>query len=57
MEATRRATEDMVKVLSQNSKFRNSEFFDFMQKVSTGELEFVENEVVAGKVSLDFSPT
>ena len=50
-EATRRATEDMVRVMSENPKFRNSEFFDFMQKVSAGELKFENNEVVPGNVS------
>jgi len=38
----------MVRVMSENPKFRNSEFFDFMQKVSTGELKFENNEVVKG---------
>ena len=47
-EATRRATEEMVRVMSQNPKFRDSEFFDFMQKVATGELKFENNEVVQG---------
>lgn len=51
MEATRRATEDMVRVMADNPKFRNSEFFDFMQKVSSGELKFENNEVVPGVVS------
>jgi hypothetical protein len=41
----------MVRVMSENPKFRNSEFFDFMSKVSSGELKFENNEVVAGDVS------
>jgi peroxin-5 len=41
----------MVRVLSENPKFRNSEFFDFMSKVSTGELKFENNDVVPGTVS------
>lgn len=48
MEATRRATEDMVRIMSDNPKFRKSGFFDFMQKVSQGELSFENNEVVPG---------
>jgi hypothetical protein len=49
-EATRRATQDMVRVLGQNSKFRDSEFFDFMSKVSSGELKFENNTVVQDPV-------
>jgi hypothetical protein len=37
--------------MADNPKFRNSEFFDFMQKVSTGELRFENNDVVQGIVS------
>jgi len=46
MEATRRATDDLVKVMAANPKFRDSEFFDFMSKVNTGELTFENNTVV-----------
>jgi hypothetical protein len=38
----------MARVMAQNPKFRNSEFFDFVSKVSTGELKFENNEVVPG---------
>lgn len=48
VEATRKATADMVRVLSENPKFKQSQFFDFMNKVSTGELNFENNEVVPG---------
>ncbi len=47
-EATKKASEDMARVMAQNPKFRNSEFFDFLSKVSTGELKFENNEVVPG---------
>jgi hypothetical protein len=45
-EATRRATDDLVRVMAENPKFRDSEFFDFMSKVNSGELEFKDNTVV-----------
>uniref|UniRef100_A0A7S2WQH7 Peroxin-5 n=2 Tax=Mucochytrium quahogii TaxID=96639 RepID=A0A7S2WQH7_9STRA len=46
MEATRRATDDLVRVMAENPKFRDSEFFSFMNKVNTGELAFENNTVV-----------
>ena len=46
MEATRRATDDLVNVMASNPKFRDSEFFDFMSKVNSGELSFENNTVV-----------
>lgn len=46
MEATRRATDDLVRVMASNPKFRESEFFDFMSKISDGELAFENNTVV-----------
>jgi len=46
MEATRRATNDLVNTMANNPKFRDSEFFNFMSKVNDGEISFENNTVV-----------
>lgn len=53
MAATRRTTAEMVNVLSQNDdpRFQNSEFLSFMKQVSSGDVTFKGNEVVAGEGS------
>mmetsp|Transcript_8261 Transcript_8261/g.15372 ORF Transcript_8261/g.15372 Transcript_8261/m.15372 type:complete len:305 (+) Transcript_8261:185-1099(+) len=56
MEATRRATDDLVRVMAENPKFRDSEFFSFMNKVNTGELAFENNTVVETGINV-VSPT
>ena len=48
MSETRAMTREMVRVLSQNPKFQNSEFLGFMDKISKGEVEFAGNKVRAG---------
>jgi hypothetical protein len=48
MEATRIATAELAAVMSANPKFANSQFHDFLSKVSTGELDFEDNQVVQG---------
>ncbi len=47
VEATRQATSEMADILSRNPKFRNSQFLDFMKQVSSGDLIFQNNEVIA----------
>ena len=53
MEATRRATRAMVDVLSKNAdpRFENSQFLDFMKRVSDGELTFKDNAVLETGIS------
>ena len=46
-EAMRRATEDLVNVMSSDPKFRNSNFFQEMAKVASGESVIQENEIVS----------
>tara|TARA_B100000795_G_scaffold249253_1_gene216643 strand:+ start:107 stop:1678 length:1572 start_codon:yes stop_codon:yes gene_type:complete len=48
MTETRAMTREMVRVLSQDPKFQNSEFLGFMQQISTGEVEFDGNKLKSG---------
>ena len=56
MEATRLATERLLNVMTSNPKFHDSEFFQFMSKVNSGELSFENNSVIetGRKVMLSF---
>mmetsp|Transcript_22063 Transcript_22063/g.39109 ORF Transcript_22063/g.39109 Transcript_22063/m.39109 type:complete len:676 (-) Transcript_22063:249-2276(-) len=42
----RAAADDLVKAMADNPNFRDSEFFDFISKINTGELEIEGNKVV-----------
>jgi len=50
MTETRAMTREMVRVLSQDPKFQNSEFLGFMEQVSRGEVEFSGNALKSGDV-------
>ncbi|GBG26205.1 Peroxisomal targeting signal 1 receptor [Hondaea fermentalgiana] len=56
MEATRRATDDLVRVMASNPQFRDSEFLQFMTKINEGELEFANNTVVETGVKVCLAP-
>jgi tetratricopeptide (TPR) repeat protein len=47
-EAAMRATAEMVRALSQNPNLRNSNFYEFMSKLATGELKLEKNQVIPG---------
>ena len=48
MSETRAMTREMVRVLSQDPKFKDSEFLGFMDQISRGEVEFAGNKVRPG---------
>ena len=48
MSETRSMTAEMVRVLSKDGRFKDSEFLGFMDRISKGEVEFDGNSVVPG---------